>query len=819
MKKFIVLGLTVVAIGFITVVGLAASPKMASREASIAPGYYDSMNAPAPIMAAPPPAPEESEKRDEGQMGKKEKMKSAMGNMFGAAGGDSGGFGGLGLRGSGAGGGGIGALGGIGGIGTKGRGGGMAMPKKAMLAKDQKEAEESDDGEGGVEGQQAATRAWFPETFLFEPLIVTDAQGRANVPVKVPDRLTTWRVLALAHSRQGSQAGSVSSFLGTLPTYVEPVTPPFLYAGDSVRLPVQVVNTTEADVSTSLAYEISGATLSAMGGGVKVPAGGNALQYVTMSTTKPGMAMFKATLGSTDAIEKSIELKPMGRREMVSRAGTLAAPRTFTLAGSANPLPGTEAVRLRVYPGALGLVRNELSAAPGRGGVAEDAYLLQLLGQAPALLNSLGAKPDEPVIRDLSILATQRVMQYSRAPSVDTATLLTEAALAHPQNPVLQRLGERLAMQVAQQQRADGTCQGANGWTLQRLLVTTSECVRAARASMDTPAARQRATAVTLKASGAFERNAARVNDAYTAASILASGAITGGVGESLQKLVLEKIVASEEGKYLPVEAGVVRADGVMPSTYEATAMAILALQDVKDAPLADLGTYLLSGYSSYSGWGDGRANLVALRAAVKLFKDPVPPGVKITLERDGQPITTGVLDAAALQSVLSLDADATGSAGAHTWSIKAEPAVPGLGYSLQLISYAPWKDEPGGGLELKTELPASLKVGLPSDVKLTAAMPGGMEMKVELSLPAGVQADSTSLTKLVSGGSINRYETEDGLLTLHLPAQSNGALWQTNVKVIATLAGTLHSGASALAPKGNGTKKKEFAPVTWKVE
>jgi hypothetical protein len=452
--------------------------------------------------------------------------------------------------------------------------------------------------------------------------------------------------------------------------------------------------------------------------------------------------------------------------------------------------------------------------------VAEDAYLLQLLGQAPALLNSLGAKPDEPVIRDLSILATQRVMQYSRAPSVDTATLLAEAALAHPQNPVLSRLGERLALQVAQQQRADGTCQGANGWTLQRLLVTTSDCVRAARASMESPAARQRATAVTLKASGAFERNAARVNDPYTAAAILASGAITGGVGDTLRKLVLEKIAESSDGgKYLPVDPGVVRADGYAPSTYEATAMAILALQDVKDAPLADLGTYLLSGYSSYSGWGDGRANLVALRAAVRLFKDPVPPGVKITLERDGQAITTGLLDANTLQSVLSLDADATGSGGEHSWTLRAEPAVPGLGYSLQLISYAPWKDEPGGGLELKTELPASLKVGLPSDVKLTAAMPGGTPMKLELSLPAGMQADSTSLTKLVSAGTINRYETEDGLLTLHLPPQSNGALWQTSVKMIGTLAGTLHSGASSLQPEGNAAKKKEFAPITWRIE
>ena len=80
---------------------------------------------------------------------------------------------------------------------------------------------------------------------------------------------------------------------------------------------------------------------------------------------------------------------------------------------------------------------------------------------------------------------------------------------------------------------------------------------------------------------------------------------------------------------------------------------------------------------------------------------------------------------------------------------------------------------------------------------------------------PAGVQADSTSLTKLVSSGVIYRYETEDGMLTLHVPAQGNGALWQTNVQVIATLAGTLHSGASSMAPEGNLSKKKEFAPVT----
>ncbi len=108
------------------------------------------------------------------------------------------------------------------------------------MAKDDESDGEMDQlkgAEGGAAVAPAATRAWFPETFLFNPLIVTDASGRADVKVKVPDRLTTWHVLALAHSREGAQAGTTTDFLGTLPTYVDPVVPKQLVAGDEVRLP------------------------------------------------------------------------------------------------------------------------------------------------------------------------------------------------------------------------------------------------------------------------------------------------------------------------------------------------------------------------------------------------------------------------------------------------------------------------------------------------------------------------------------------------------------------------------------------------------
>lgn len=796
MKKLIVFTLTAAAIAFVFLMSLTARKFEARAPTAVQPFGRDSA-ADMPMAMEEPmvePAPEAPKMR-----AKKKAEKETLS---------------LGLFGSGKGGGGSGEGVGLGGLGKLDQ---AKRPEPKPEESKEEAAATETSTEGGV---GAPTRAWFPETFLFEPLVVTDEQGRANVPVKVPDRLTTWRVLALAHSRQGGQAGSVASFLGTLPTYVEPVTPAFLYAGDAVRLPVQVVNTTDADVTSPLKYAASGAELSAVGGTVRVPAGGSTVEYVTLTTKTPGNAVLRATLGDTDAVEKSIPVQPAGKRELLARGGTLAAPRTFELIGPANALPGTESLRLRIFPGALGLVRSELSAAIGRGGVAEDAYLLQLLGDAPAIIRALGADPAEPTIRDLRILATQRVMRHARAPSVDAATLLTEAALAHPENPVLSRLGERLAMQVAQSQRGDGTCQGADGWTLQRLLVTTADCVRAARASTATPQAKQRATAVSLKASGAFERNLQRVNDGYTAAAILSSGAVSGNVADTLKKLVLDGLQTTDDGgRFLSVGQGVVRPDGASPSTYEATALAILALKDDPKAPLADLGTYLLGGYSAVYGWGDGRANLVALRAAVQLFKDPVPAGVKIVLERDGKQLASGELSAAALKDVLVLDADATGSSGAHTWTIRADPPVPGLGYSLDLVAFTPWKAEPGGGLDLTTTLPKDLQVGRAGDVELTAAMPAGLQTELGLSLPAGVQADTPQLDRLVSSGAIVRYETQDGLVTLHVPPQPPGAVFTTKVRVVPTLAGTLQSGPSTLGPEGQPRRAKAFAPVTWKVK
>lgn len=679
---------------------------------------------------------------------------------------------------------------------------------------------------GSSKTPEGPTRAWFPETFLFEPLVVTDDRGAAVVPVRVPDRLTTWRVLALAHSRSGAQGGTVASFLGTLPTYVDPVVPAFLVKGDLVRMPIQIINTTAKDVASSLEVSAQNATVvvgarggaRGAGGARTVPAQGSTLDYATLAADHAGPVKLRVALGGTDAVERTIEVRPAGRPVTETRSGTLAAPRSFTTAGTPGADPSTDRVRLLVFPGALAVLRSELAVSAARAGVADDAYALLLAGKAAALLTALGDQPDPAALRELAIVTAQRAIRDGRTLDVERAALLAEPALAHPNNPVLARLGARAAAYLAQNQRPDGTFAGATGWTLQRLLVVTAEATRAAGADQAIPAARQRARQVQARAAGAFARTAEQVTDGYTAAAILASRTVTGELAEALRKRVRGAIKKTDDGAaYLEVAEGVVRGDGAIPTRIEATALAVLALDGDAQAPLADLGTTLLGAYSIAWGWGDGRINLVAMQAVLALFRTPLPGAVTVTLERDGTPVVHGTLEGAKLRDVLALDAATPGLAGAHTWKLVAEPAVPGLGYSLALDSWLPWdKQAIHDGLELALPAHLDAAVGKPIDLTITAVAPSGIPLHIRQALPAGVQVDTPSVQAQVAAGVIERFVAADGALELYVPALAPGKTFAFTYRAVPTLGGTLHSGASLIEA---GANQVHVPPTEWTIK
>jgi hypothetical protein len=270
----------------------------------------------------------------------------------------------------------------------------------------------------------------------------------------------------------------------------------------------------------------------------------------------------------------------------------------------------------------------------------------------------------------------------------------------------------------------------------------------------------------------------------------------------------------------LAVGEGVVRADGTAPSAMEATALAVLALQGDAQAPLADLGASLLGGYGFDRGWGDGSTNLLALRAVLELFDNPLPDQVKIQLLMDGALVTEGVLTPTKdkLREVLALEAavPAPGLAGAHEWKIVAEPAVPGLGFSLALQSWVPWEKEKGGGVELQVPERVTGAVGKPISLELSAVAPSGLALHIRHALPAGVSADRASLQALVDGGTLARFELADGRADLYANPLPPGKVLLVKYRAVATLAGTLRATAS-LFEVGDNTF--HVPPTTWVIQ
>lgn len=682
-------------------------------------------------------------------------------------------------------------------------------------------APEPEEADGEARGEDAApTRSWFPETFLFVPRLVTDGQGLASLDVKVPDRLTRWRVLALAHNREGAQGGAVTSLQGTLPLYVDPLLPAFLHAGDQVEIPVQVVNTTDAALRTDVVVEVEGARKVRGGGALTVPAERSVVQAALLQAERPGTLVFSASVPGRDAVERKVPILPTGRPWSAERSGTLAAPRQISIPGVEDAEPGSARIRLEVFPGALALLASELERAPGRRGVAEDAYALLLAGRGPDLLTRLGGEVDAAAFRRLTITASQRVIQHGRSPAPGQAALLAEAALAHPDNPVLQRLGERLGVALAREQRPDGTFGGGSGWALPRLLSATAEGVAAMQAGARDEASKQRAQVAALRASGAFERYAGRVDDAYTAAWGLYSGAAQGTLRGTLAALVRGALVQSEDGaRHLPVPRGAQRPDGGRPTEAEATALAILALADDAEAAalLPDLGASLLAGYRPGWGWGDGRTNLLALRAVIQVFSAPMPEKVQVTLRSGDEVIARGTLTGAARREVMSRMVWLDALPGA--FALTAEPAVPGLGYRLVAEANVPWDDSATTpGLELMVDVAKDARVGRPVAVTLSAAVPGALPFEVRHALPAGVSPDRQSLAALVTAGKIQRFEVEDGLVTLWASPGRMGQAFSVTYRVMPSLAGRLIAGASQVKLTGRDSATW-VPPAVWVVK
>src|SRR5207253_4694725 len=94
----------------------------------------------------------------------------------------------------------------------------------------------------GGAAQPTRIREYFPETMLWQPNLIADDQGRAELPVNFADSITTWRLSASASARNGLLGGVTAPLRVFQDFFVDIDLPVSLTQNDEVAFPVAVYN-------------------------------------------------------------------------------------------------------------------------------------------------------------------------------------------------------------------------------------------------------------------------------------------------------------------------------------------------------------------------------------------------------------------------------------------------------------------------------------------------------------------------------------------------------------------------------------------------
>lgn len=101
-------------------------------------------------------------------------------------------------------------------------------------------------------------RREFPDTAFWKPDLRTDQNGQATVRVTLPDTLTTWRAMAIAHTRDTAVGYGMAKVVSRLDFLVRLETPRFFTQGDEAVIAAIVHNDTDRPEAVTVTLDAPG---------------------------------------------------------------------------------------------------------------------------------------------------------------------------------------------------------------------------------------------------------------------------------------------------------------------------------------------------------------------------------------------------------------------------------------------------------------------------------------------------------------------------------------------------------------------------------
>ncbi|MBK6693678.1 MAG: hypothetical protein IPG50_15940 [Myxococcales bacterium] len=200
-------------------------------------------------------------------------------------------------------------------------------PPSGAAAKDEESAaDDAKSPELKLRKDFAALAAWLPR-------LTTDASGRVQAKVKLPESVTRYRIMAVSSAGITDFGAGESTVTTRLPLMVRPSAPRFLNYGDRFEFPIVLQNQTDAPLDVAVAARAKNARMLDTGGRRVVVAPNDRVEVrVPVGTAKAGTARFQvaaATISGTgarmanDAAELELPVWTPATSEAFATYGTL----------------------------------------------------------------------------------------------------------------------------------------------------------------------------------------------------------------------------------------------------------------------------------------------------------------------------------------------------------------------------------------------------------------------------------------------------------------------------------------------------------------
>lgn len=650
-------------------------------------------------------------------------------------------------------------------------------------------------------GEEPRVREFFPETFIFEPTLITDANGRAKLSVAMPDAITTWRVTTFASSKEGELGSTLSQIRVFQDFFVDIDLPIALTEGDEISIPIAVYNylPKEQEIKIVLQGDEWFDILENSEVTKRLKKDEVSVVYFPIKVKKIGYySMLVKAYGEvkSDAIKRMIAILPDGKRFEDVISDRLEGTVTKSVTFPKNAIRDANSLMLKIFPGIYSqvvegldnLLRVPFGCFEQTTSITyPNILILNYLRQTEQI------KPEtEMTAEEYISIGYQRLLSYevtsggfswfgdAPANKVLTAYGLMEFNDMAKVYEIDERIIERTAQWLLNQQNNDGSWSPdeqylhAESWTK----IQKSEILPTAYICWALSEIGERETAVS-KGLSFLKKNLKAANDPYILALVANAFIAVEPKGETTMD-VLKKLVsmAKEKDDAIYWESDIPsitfsRGEG---ADIEATGLATYAL--IKSGKYSDVVTkaltYLIRSKSAGGMWYTTQGTIIALRsfvAALGGVAEDIDARITIVMNNKRVKELSINKDNADLMHQIDLT-DYLGKDNTVDISVNGEGSFL---YELARAYYIPWRELPKPAQPMftidvdydRTKLSINDIVNVDVSIKLNRSGTAQMVM-VDLGIPPGFEIQTPSLDELV-GRKIQKYTVTSRQLIIYL--------------------------------------------------